>query len=36
MGAVLTWFLIPETKGRDADVADYDEWMEMNVVPRYR
>lgn len=34
IGAGLTWWLIPETKGRDADVADYDEWFEVNVVDR--
>jgi PHS family inorganic phosphate transporter-like MFS transporter len=27
-GAVITWFLLPETKGRDADVIDYEEWQE--------
>ena len=34
LGAIITWFLIPETKGRDADVTDYEEWMEMNIVER--
>lgn len=34
LGAVVTWFLIPETKGRDADVTDYEEWMEMNIRER--
>ena len=28
IGAVITWFLLPETKGRDADVIDYEEWQE--------
>jgi PHS family inorganic phosphate transporter-like MFS transporter len=27
-GAVITWFLIPETKGRDADVIDFQEWQQ--------
>lgn len=30
LGAVLTFILIPETKGRDADVIDYEEWLEAN------
>lgn len=34
LGAAITYFLIPETKGRDADVTDYEEWMEMNIVER--
>ena len=34
LGAVSTYFLIPETKGRDADVTDYEEWMEMNIRER--
>jgi len=34
LGAAITWFLIPETKGRDADVTDYEEWMEMNIRER--
>ncbi|PMD45618.1 MFS general substrate transporter [Hyaloscypha variabilis F] len=28
LGALSTWFLIPETKGRDADVVDFREWQE--------
>lgn len=28
LGAIITWFLIPETKGRDADVVDFEEWQE--------
>lgn len=28
LGAISTWFLIPETKGRDADVIDFQEWQE--------
>jgi len=28
LGATSTWFLIPETKGRDADVIDFREWQE--------
>lgn len=28
LGALSTWFLIPETKGRDADVVDFQEWQE--------
>lgn len=27
LGAVLTFFLIPETKGLDADVLDFEEWQ---------
>lgn len=34
LGAGVTWWLIPETKGRDADVTDYEEWMEMNIRER--
>jgi len=30
LGAVITFFFIPETKGRDADVVDYEEWLEAN------
>ncbi|KUJ16608.1 MFS general substrate transporter [Mollisia scopiformis] len=29
-GSIITWFLIPETKGRDADVIDFEEWQEKN------
>ncbi|KIW32263.1 phosphate:H+ symporter [Cladophialophora immunda] len=28
LGAIITFFLIPETKNKDADVADYEEWQE--------
>jgi len=28
MGAISTYFLIPETKNRDADVIDFAEWQE--------
>jgi hypothetical protein len=31
LGAISTWFLIPETKGRDADVVDFQEWQEAGV-----
>ncbi|KAF8850185.1 MFS general substrate transporter [Acephala macrosclerotiorum] len=30
-GAIITWFLIPETKDRDADVVDFQEWQEKDV-----
>jgi PHS family inorganic phosphate transporter-like MFS transporter len=30
LGSVITWFLIPETKGRDADIVDFEEWQEKN------
>ncbi|EPS43363.1 hypothetical protein H072_2648 [Dactylellina haptotyla CBS 200.50] len=30
LGAIITFFFIPETKGRDADVVDYEEWLEAN------
>jgi len=30
IGAAITWWAIPETKGRDADVVDYEEWLEAN------
>ncbi|KAK6332232.1 Inorganic phosphate transporter pho84 [Orbilia brochopaga] len=30
LGAVITFFFIPETKGRDADVVDYEEWLAAN------
>ncbi|RVD84037.1 uncharacterized protein DFL_005805 [Arthrobotrys flagrans] len=30
LGAIITYFFIPETKGRDADVVDYEEWLETN------
>jgi MFS transporter, PHS family, inorganic phosphate transporter len=28
LGALLTYLLIPETKNKDADVTDYEEWLE--------
>lgn len=28
LGAICTWFLVPETTGRDADAIDYEEWCE--------
>jgi hypothetical protein len=28
LGAIINWFLIPEMKGRDADVVDFEEWQE--------
>jgi len=28
LGAIITFFLIPETKGKDADVVDFEEWQE--------
>ena len=28
LGAISTWVFIPETKGRDADVVDFQEWQE--------
>lgn len=28
MGAISTYFLIPETKNRDADVIDFEEWQD--------
>jgi PHS family inorganic phosphate transporter-like MFS transporter len=28
LGAIRTWFLIPETMGKDADVVDFQEWQE--------
>jgi hypothetical protein len=34
LGAIITYFVIPETKWRDADVADYEDWMEANVLGR--
>ena len=34
LGAIITYFLIPETKSRDADATDYEEWFEANVVDR--
>ena len=34
LGALTTYFLIPETKWKDADVTDYEEWMEANVLGR--
>jgi len=34
LGAIITYFWIPETKWRDADATDYEEWFEANVVDR--
>jgi len=34
LGAIITYFMIPETKLRDADVTDYEEWFAANVVER--
>lgn len=31
LGAAITVWGIPETKDRDADVADWEEWLEENV-----
>jgi len=28
LGAIMTWFFVPETKGMDADAIDYAETME--------
>ncbi|KAL9063860.1 MAG: hypothetical protein Q9161_009233 [Pseudevernia consocians] len=36
LGALSTVFLIPETKCKDADVTDYEEWFEANVSERTR
>ncbi|RDW69871.1 hypothetical protein BP6252_08891 [Coleophoma cylindrospora] len=33
LGAISTWFLIPETRRRDADAVDFDEWKEKNGLP---
>jgi len=33
-GALITYFLIPETTGKDADVMDYQEWFESVVSVR--
>lgn len=30
LGAISTFIFLPETKGRDADVIDYEEWLEKN------
>ena len=27
LNAIGTWFLIPETKERDAEVVDFEEWQ---------
>lgn len=27
LGAGLTWWLVPETRWKDADASDYEEWM---------
>ena len=34
LGAAITWGMVPETKWRDADVKDYEEWFEANVRER--
>jgi PHS family inorganic phosphate transporter-like MFS transporter len=31
LGGKSTWFLIPETRRRDADVVDFEEWKEASV-----
>lgn len=36
LGAIVTWFTIPETRWKDADVTDYEEWFEANVTVRRR
>ena len=36
LGALSTVLLIPETKCKDADVTDYEEWFEANVSERTR
>ena len=36
LGALSTVLLIPETKWKDADVTDYEEWFEANVSERTR
>ena len=36
IGAIVTWFTIPETRWKDADVTDYEEWFEANVTERRR
>lgn len=28
MGAISTYFFIPKTKNRDADVIDFEEWQD--------
>lgn len=30
LGALVTWFLIEETRGRDADVVDFEDWSVGN------
>ncbi|KAK5703244.1 hypothetical protein LTR97_004193 [Elasticomyces elasticus] len=30
LGAILTFFLLPETTGKDADVIDFEEWQAQN------
>lgn len=35
-GAVITWFCVPETRWKDADVVDYEEWFQDNVAERWR
>lgn len=34
LGAMITFFMIPETKWKDADVTDYEEWFDANVSER--
>jgi hypothetical protein len=34
LGALITYFLIPETKWKDADVTDYEEWFETVVLAK--
>lgn len=36
IGAIVTWFTIPETRWKDADVTDYEEWFEANVTEQRR
>ncbi|KAL9128382.1 MAG: hypothetical protein Q9217_002936 [Psora testacea] len=34
LGAGLTWWLVPETRWKDADVWDYEDWFETHVLQR--
>ncbi|KAL9099549.1 MAG: hypothetical protein Q9163_004969 [Psora crenata] len=34
LGAGLTWRLVPETRWKDADVRDYEDWFENHVLQR--
>ena len=36
LGALSTYFLIPETKWKDADVLDYEEWFDANITEMNR